>query len=440
MNKIITKRETESINSEFDEFLPGSITPGMNVWQRFRRYSGIGFLVAVGYMDPGNWATDIEAGSRYGYNLLCVILLASMVAMLLQTLCVRMGIASGRDLAQLCRERFHPKINFMLWLFAEVAIIACDFAEVLGTALALKLLFGLQMEIGIILTAFDTLLVLFLQGRGFLKVESFIIALVVIIAAAFAIEIYIVSPDWDAVAGGFIPDLGIFNEIEAWMLAVGIFGATVMPHNLYLHSAAVNSRNIHPGKKAEKDAIRLLTYDILITLGIAFFINAAILILAAAAFHYSGYPDVKEIDQAYYLLAPLLGTGAASILFGIALFASGQSSTITGTIAGQVIFQGFLNIKLPRWKQRLITRLLAIIPALIGIMILGEGGVGKLLVISQIVLSMQLPFAIIPLIMFNNDKEIMGRWKISRKLYYICWLICGAIISANILLLWHIIT
>ncbi len=416
------------------------LKPGAGLWQRFRRYAGVGFLVSVGYMDPGNWATDIEAGSRYGYGLLCVVLIASLVAMALQTLCVRLGVVSGRDLAQLSRERFPPSVNFCLWVLAQIAIIACDFAEVLGTALALKLLLGVPLAGGILLTGLDTLLVLALQGRGFLRIEALVLSLIVVIAVAFGTELFLSEPNWGGVMRGFVPNMALLHDAQAWLIAIGIFGATVMPHNLYLHSAAVTSRDVAPEPAAKTDAIRLMTVDVFIALGLAFFVNAAILVVAATVFHAHGHNQVHEIDDAYYLLAPLLGTSVASIFFGIALFASGQSSTLTGTLAGQVILEGFLQLRIPCWQQRFLTRLLAIVPAWIGVFLMGEGALGRMLVLSQVVLSMQLPFAIVPLLIFNADAEVMGQWRLRRCWKYLCWLLCLAIIAANLYLLWALLS
>lgn len=419
--------------SQVRETIPVSLSAPL--WTRFRRYAGIGFLISVGYMDPGNWATDIEAGSRFGYSLLFVILASSLIAMLLQTLCVRLGMASGRDIARLCRERFPPKVNYVLWAFAQIAIIACDFAEVLGTALALKLLFGLPLIVGIIITAFDTLVVLALQGKGQLRIEKFVGVLVVIIGAAFFAEIIMSKPEWGQVARGFVPDFQLFNDPTAWLIAIGILGATVMPHNLYLHSSAVTSRKVAHEAPARADAIRLLTWDTLITLSCAFFVNAAILIMAASVFHATGHTEVTSIDGAHELLAPLLGTSLAATVFALALFASGQSSTLTGTMAGQVILEGFLDLRIPCWQQRLLTRLSAVVPAGIAIVMFGDGVLGKLLIMSQVVLSMQLPFAVVPLILFNSNAELMGQWRLSRAMQIVCWVICGAIIGANLYLL-----
>ena len=419
--------------TEIQETVP--ISFDATIWQRFRRYAGVGFLVAVGYMDPGNWATDIEAGSRFGYGLLCVVLLSSLIAMVLQSLCVRLGMASGKDLAQLCRAQFPPRVNFVLWVLAQIAIIACDFAEVLGTALALKLLFGLPLSWGVALTALDTIIVLMLQGKGVFRVENLVIGLISIIAIAFFSEVYLSHPDWHAVSRGFVPDPQIFSHPEAWLIAIGILGATVMPHNLYLHSSAVGTRKLSREPGAKADAIRLMTLDTVITLTLAFLVNAAILILAASAFHANGHEGVREIDDAYHLLAPILGTSLASTLFAFALFASGQSSTLTGTMAGQVVLEGFLDLQIPCWQQRFLTRLTAILPAWFGIMILGEGALGKLLVLSQVVLSMQLPFAIVPLLMFCRNASLMGEWRISRPVAALCWVVCLGIIGANLYLL-----
>jgi len=403
---------------------------------RFRRYAGIGFLVAVGYMDPGNWATDIEAGSRFGYALLCVILASSLIAMLLQSLCVRLGMASGKDIAQLCREHFSPRVNLFLWALAQIAIIACDFAEVLGTALALKLLFGLPLVFGIAITALDTVIVLVMQGKGQLHVERFVAVLIAIISFSFLSEIIMSKPDWNGVAQGFIPNPAVFADPTAWLLAIGILGATVMPHNLYLHSSAVTSRKVAHTVEAKSDAIRLLTWDTILTLSCAFFVNAAILVVSASVFHYSGHNDVASIDDAHNLLAPLLGTSLAATIFAVALFASGQSSTITGTMAGQVILEGFLNLRIPCWQQRLITRLCALVPALIAISLMGDHAIGKLLVVSQVVLSMQLPFAVVPLVLFCSRRSIMGEWTIGVALRIVSWAVSIIIIAANLYLLY----
>ncbi|MBL0319271.1 MAG: Nramp family divalent metal transporter [Alphaproteobacteria bacterium] len=413
-----------------------AVPPGASTWLRFKRYSGIGLLISVGYMDPGNWATDLEAGSTFGYGLLFVVLLSSLVAMVLQTLCVRLGVATGKDLAACCRERFPPALNSALWLAAEVAIIACDIAEVLGTALALKLLLGLPLGIGILLTALDTVIVLVLQGKGVLTVEAIVTGLVGTIAAAFFIEILLSQPVWGDVVKGLVPDAQLLLNHESMFIAIGILGATVMPHNLYLHSSAVGTRTIAHTDSAKSDAIMLMNADVLLSLTLAFFINAAILVLASSAFHMSGFTNITDIGDAHTLLKPLLGT-AAPILFALALLASGQSSTLTGTIAGQVILEGFLDLHIPCWQRRLITRTLAIIPAWIGVMMLGDGGLSQLLVLSQIILSMQLPFAVVPLILFCSNREMMQQWKLSCLMQIVCWGIAASIILANGILLYQ---
>jgi len=405
------------------------------LWQRLLRVAGPGLLVAVGYMDPGNWATDIEAGSRYGMALLWVVLVSSLSAMLLQTLSLRLGLVARKDLARACRERYRPGVNRALWLMAELAIVACDVAEVLGTALALKLLFGLPLLVGIAITAFDTLLVLGLQGRGFRRVEAIVLALVVTIGVCFAVEIVLVGPDWSAVAHGFLPQASLMRDGHAVLLAIGILGATVMPHNLYLHSSIVQTRHVANDDDAKADAIRLSTVDTLVSLSLAFVINAAILILAASAFHAKGRGNVTEIQDAYHLLDPLVGGAFASVLFGIALLAAGQSSTFTGTIAGQVLMEGFLDLKIPCWQRRLVTRALALIPAFVGVWWLGDAGIGTLLVASQVVLSMQLPFAIWPLIRLTSDRSTMGRFAIGPVTKGAAWTLFVAISAANLWLL-----
>ncbi len=409
-----------------------------NIWLRFRRYAGIGFLVAVGYMDPGNWATDIEAGSRFGYSLLWVVLSSCFVAMILQTLCVRLGMVSGKDLAQLCRIHFPPRYCKMLWGLAQISILACDFAEVLGTALALKFLFGLPLQAGILLTAFDTLVIFGMQRAGVWRVETIVAIMVCVIAIAFSIELAISPPDLWQLVKGVVPDTLLFSDPKARLVAIGIIGATVMPHNLYLHSAAVSSRKLFPGAGVKRDAIRLLTWDTVATLSLALLVNAAILILAASVFHSAGHNNVADIADAYKMLATLLGTSLASIVFGLALFVSGQSSTITGTMAGQVILQGFMELKIPGWQQRLFTRLITVMPAWLVIMWNGEGCLGELLVYSQVVLSMQLPFAMAPLIWFNTRRDIMGEWQLSPVWRCLCWVIFVTITIANIYLVYTI--
>lgn len=412
-----------------------AIPPGMPGWKRALRFAGPGLLIAVGYMDPGNWATDIEAGSVFGYSLLFVVLLSSLAAILLQVLALRLGIVARVDLARACRDRYGPKARTALWLMAEVAIIACDVAEVLGSALALHLLFGVSLVLGIVITAFDTLLVLGLKGKGFRQVEAIVLGLVVTISVSFAIELSLVGPDWHAVAAGFVPRIDALRDPHALYIAIGILGATVMPHNLYLHSSIVQTRDAGTSAADTSSALRLSTLDTVGSLSLALLVNAAILTLAAGAFHTTGHTGVTDIQDAYHLLDPIVGSGVAGILFGVALLASGQSSTFTGTIAGQVIMEGFLNLKIPCWQRRLITRGLALVPALCGVLWLGDKGVGTLLVASQVVLSLQLPFAIWPLVRLTSDRAVMGRFANGPSLKVGAWGLFGVISAANVWLL-----
>nr|WP_281438659.1 MULTISPECIES: Nramp family divalent metal transporter [Pseudomonas] len=391
-----------------------AVDRGAPFFKRALRFAGPGLLISIGYMDPGNWATAIEAGSRYGYNLLFVVLLASLAGMAVQCLCSRLGIATGRDLAQLCRERYSPRSAKLQWLLAEISIIATDLAEVLGCALAFHLLLGCSLTFGIALTAFDTVLILALQNRGFRRLEAIMLVLVATIGVCFFIELVLIKPYWPDVFQGFKPSLSAISDAAPLYLAIGILGATVMPHNLYLHTSVVQTRLIGTDLASRQDAVQLARIDTLGSLALALLVNAAILILAAAAFHQNGHTAVVEIQDAYHLLDPLVGGAFASTLFGIALLASGQSSTFTGTIAGQVIMEGYLNLKIPCWQRRLITRGLALIPAFVGVWLMGEDAVGKLLVLSQVVLSLQLPFALYPLIRMTGDERLMGpfvnRW------------------------------
>ena len=402
--------------------------------------AGPGLLIAVGYMDPGNWATDIAAGSLYGYALLWVVLLSSLTAVLLQTLSLRLGLVAQKDLARACRERYGPRVNRALWLMAEIAIVACDVAEVLGSALALHLLFNVSLLTGIAITAFDTVIVLGLQGRGFRQVEAIVLGLIITIAACFAVELALVGLDWVAVARGFVPHLNSVSDPKALFLAVGILGATVMPHNLYLHSSIVQTRNFAKDDDSRRDAIRLSTLDTVVALTLALLVNAAILMLAAAAFHTTGHQEVTEIQDAYHLLDPLVGGTIASLLFGLALLAAGQSSTFTGTIAGQVVMEGFLDLKIPCWQRRFITRGLALIPAFGGVLWLGDAGVGQLLVASQVVLSIQLPFAIWPLVRLTSDRAIMGKFANGPWLKSAAWSVFSVIVVANLWLIGTMVT
>ncbi|VVT19948.1 Divalent metal cation transporter MntH [Sphingomonas sp. EC-HK361] len=404
--------------------------------RRLFAFAGPGFLVAVGYMDPGNWATDIAGGSAFGYTLLSVILVSNLMAIVLQALSARLGIVAGLDLAQACRQHYSKPVSFGLWVLCEIAIIACDLAEVLGTAIALQLLFGLPLVYGVILTALDVFLILALQRYGFRKLEAFVVALLLIIAVCFAFELLLAQPSLAGILGGLVPTPQIVTDPAKLYIAIGILGATVMPHNLYLHSSIVQTRAHRRDEAGTREAVKLATIDSTVALGLAFFINAAILILAAATFHTAGRTDVADIADAHRLLAPMLGMGAASVVFAIALLASGQNSTVTGTLAGQIVMEGFLNIRLPVWQRRLITRGLAIIPAVIVVGAMGDAGATKLLVLSQVILSLQLPFAVVPLVMFTGDKRLMGRFASGRWLKVVAWAITVVIIGLNATLLW----
>ena len=406
---------------------------------RFLTFAGPGFLVSVGYMDPGNWATCIAGGSKFGYTLLSVVLISNVMAMVLQALAARLGIATGRDLAQSCREQYSPKVGFALWVACELAIIACDLAEVIGSALALKLLFGIPIMAGAVITVFDTLLVLLLMRRGFRWLEAFILTLIVTIGGCFAVQLAIASPDVPSLLNGFMHPGDIFGNPEMLYIAIGILGATVMPHNLYLHSSIVQTRAFEQNAEGRKDAVRWATLDSTIALGLALFVNASILILAAATFYVRGRTDVVEIEQAYELLSPVLGVSFAATLFGVALLASGLNSTVTGTLAGQIVMEGFLRLRLKPWLRRLITRGLAVVPVLLVTAVAGEGSTGKLLVLSQVILSMQLPFAVIPLIQFVSSKKIMGELVISRRLAAFSWVIAAVIVLLNAKLLMDVI-
>jgi manganese transport protein len=396
-------------------------------WRKLLAYAGPGYLVSVGYMDPGNWATDIAGGSKFGYTLLSVIALSNLLAILLQSLCVRLGVATGRDLAQACRDNFSPRVNFVLWVLCEIAIAACDLAELLGSAVALQLLFGLPLAWGVCIMALDGVMLLLLQQKGFRYIEALVITLVATIAGCFAAEILFARPDLGNILLGFVPNREIARNSEMLYLAVGILGATVMPHNLYLHSSIVQTRAWKDTPQKKWEAIKFGTLDSTVALWLALFINAAILIVAAATFHVSGYHQIAELQDAYKLLSPLLGVSAASAIFAFALLVSGQSSTLTATLAGQIVMEGFLQLRLPPWLRRLATRLIAVIPALIAILCFGEQSTGGLLVLSQVVLSLQLSFAVIPLVMFTSDRRLMGEFVNPR------WLKVLAIVSSTII-------
>lgn len=414
------------------------VEPNLSWLRKLLVFAGPGYLIAVGYMDPGNWATDIGGGSKFGYALLSVVLISSLMAMFLQALAAKLGIATGRDLAQACRDHYSRGTAIFLWVICELAIAACDLAEVLGSAVALKLLFGLPLLLGVMLTAFDVLLVLALQGRGFRLVEAFVVTLIGTIGVCFAYEIFFARPLWMEAADGFLPRLEILRNKEMLYIAIGIIGATVMPHNLYLHSSIVQTRAFGENEKGRREAIKYSVIDSTVALGFALFINAAILTLGAAAFHRRGLNEVADIADAYKLLSPLLGVSLASTVFALALLASGQNSTLTGTLAGQIVMEGFLHIRLKPWIRRLITRAIAILPAILVIGIAGEGKVTSLLILSQVILSFQLPFAMIPLVQFTSERTKMGPFVNSRMTTAIAWVVTVAILFFNLELLWLI--
>jgi manganese transport protein len=405
------------------------ISQKKGVWKKFFAFLGPAYLISVGYMDPGNWATDLAGGSKYGYQLIWVLLMSNLIALLLQSLSARLGIVRGRDLAQASRETYPKYINFYLYILAEIAIAACDLAEVLGMAIGLQLLFDLPLMIGVIISVLDTFILLFLINFGIRKMEAFIIALVAMVGFSFFAEMLFAQPQLGEVVKGFIPSL---PDSDALYIAIGIIGATVMPHNLYLHSALVQTRKIGHEQKDIKRAIKFNFIDSAIALNLAFFVNAAILILAATAFYKNGLFEIAEIQDAHRLLAPMLGNQWAPILFAIALIAAGQSSTITGTLAGQIIMEGYLNLRIQPWVRRIITRALAVIPSLLAIYYMGESATGKLLILSQVILSMQLGFAIIPLIHFVSDKQKMGNFVIGIKVKILAWISAAIIVSLNI--------
>jgi len=405
-------------------------------WRKMLAFAGPGYLVAVGYMDPGNWATDLAGGSAFGYTLLCVILLSNLMAILLQGLSAKLGIATGRDLAQACRDHFGRTTNFALWILCEVAIAACDLAEVIGAAIALNLLFGIPLAWGVAITAIDVMLVLYLQNKGFRLLEALVIVLIATVGVCFLFEILLARPDVGGILRGFIPSAQVLANPEMLYIAIGILGATVMPHNLYLHSSIVQTRRYEQTSEGKREAFKFAFLDSTIALSFALFINAAILIVAAATFHRSGRNEVAEIQDAYLLLTPLLGAGA-STAFALALLASGLNSTITGTLAGQIVMEGFLNIRLRPWLRRLITRGIAIVPAVIVAIMYGESGTAKLLILSQVILSLQLSFAVVPLVMFTSDRAKMGEFVNPMWVKVLAYLVTFIIATLNAWLLFQ---
>lgn len=401
-------------------------------WSKLRSFLGPGYLVAVGYVDPGNWATDLAGGSKFGYTLLCIILLSNLIAILLQHLSAKLGVVTGRDLAQACHDNYSKPVSFILWILGEIAITACDLAEVIGSAIALNLLFGMPLLWGVLITAFDVLLLTYLQKFGFRYLEAFVISLMVTIGLCFWMEILFSHPDLYAIFRGLIPTPEIILNPDMLYISIGIIGATVMPHNLYLHSALVQTRNFVPDEQGKKEAIKFFSIDSAIALMYAFLINAAILIVAASVFHKSGHTEVAEIQDAYLLLTPIVNVSIASTLFAVALLAAGQNSTLTGTLAGQVIMEGFLNLRIRPWVRRLLTRLAAIVPAVICIIYYGESGLTELLIFSQVILSLQLSFALIPLVIFTGDKQKMGQFVNPLWIKCLAWIAAALIVILNV--------
>ena len=426
---------TKGADSLPEVFRSVPVPRSSSFWRKMLAFAGPGFLVSVGYMDPGNWATDLAGGSRYGYTLLSVILLSNLIAILLQHLCVKLGVVTGRDLAQACRDHYPRPVVWGLWLLCEAAIAACDLAEVVGSAIGLQLLFGIPLFWGCAITVLDVLVVMMLQHKGFRYVEALVITLILTIGGCFLAELIFAKPDLGDVARGFLPSAAIFRDREMLFVAIGILGATVMPHNLYLHSSIVQTRNFERTEEGKAEAIKFATLDSTFALMFALFINAGILIVAAAAFHSSGHREVAEIQDAHHLLSPVLGVGAASTLFALALLASGQNSTLTGTLAGQIVMEGFLNIRLAPWLRRLITRLIAVVPAMGVIGWFGEGRTTDLLVWSQVILSMQLSFAVVPLLRFTDEKLKMGRFANPAWIKALAWISAAVIIVLNLKLL-----
>jgi len=431
------QEDTHKSLSEVHKSIP--VVRSGSFWRQLRAFLGPGLLVAVGYIDPGNWATDIEGGSRFGYTLLSVILISNIFAMILQFLSLKLGIATGRDLAQACRASYSKPWRYFLWFTAEIAIAATDLAEVIGAAVALQLLFGLPLTYGILLTGLDVFLILYLQRHGFRYIEVLVASLMFLIVGSFAYELWLASPAWGEVAQALVPSSDIIVNNDMLYIAVGILGATVMPHNLYLHSSIVQTRNHEDSLEGKRHALRFATIDSTGSLFLAFFVNAAILILAAATFHQSGMTHVADIREAHQLLSPTLGAEYASFFFALALLAAGQNSTLTGTMAGQIVMEGFLHFQMKPWLRRLITRLVAMVPALAVGVWMGDEGVGKLLVLSQVILSFQLSFAVIPLVLITSDAAKMGEFANKKWFQGIIWMVSIAIISLNVWLLGQII-
>jgi len=421
-----------------DVFRTIRVAENGSLFRRAMAFVGPGFLVAVGYMDPGNWATSIAGGAQFGYALLAVALMSNIMAIILQSLCARLAIGSGRDLAQACRDAFPRPVAWVLWLFAEVAIIATDIAEVVGTAIGLNLLFGIPLELGVIITALDVFLILWLQRLGFRWIEAFIITLLGVIFVCFVLQIAMADPEWGLVIRGFAPTVEIINNPAMLYLALGIIGATVMPHNLYLHSGIVQTRAYGDSLPEKRQALRFATWDSTTALMFALLINASILILAAATFHAGGHTSVAEISEAHSMLAPLVGSLLAPKLFAIALLCCGLNSTVTATMAGQIVMEGFLDIRLPAWARRLITRIVAIVPAAAVTIYYGAEGTGMLLILSQVILAFQLPFAIVPLVMFTRDRAKLGALVAPSWLTVMAGVIAAIIIALNVKLLWDL--
>jgi manganese transport protein len=432
------KQRGEASLSDVNASVP--VKKGWGFFRKFFAFFGPGYLVAVGYMDPGNWATSLAGGAQFGYTLLAVCLVSNLMAILLQSLCARLGIAGNRDLAQACRDSYSKPVSFILWILAELAVCATDLAEVIGTAIGLFLLFHIPMEIGVVITALDVFLVLAFQRLGFRWIEAFVITLLLVIFACFGVQMLLANPDVSAIFGGFVPSAEIITNPAMLYIALGIIGATVMPHNLYLHSAVVQTRAVGSSEPEKREAIKFATIDSTIALMLALFINASILILAAAAFNTTGHTDVIELEDAHQLLSPVLGVTIAAPLFAIALLCCGLNSTVTATLAGQIVMEGFVNIRVQPWVRRLITRGIAIVPAIIVTMMYGDSGTAKLLIASQVILSLQLPFAVVPLVLFTMDRHKLGNLVAPLWVSALAGLVAVILIALNIKMLYDVAT